>query len=375
MDEVSDITGDFRAWNRPFYALYLFLKSYRYYSSASSSASIETHELNAYLDFKCISTERRFQRYLFCGSGWELHTVTIIVVAALWSQMFYRTSSDFFSDTSNFSIPYAALMIVYFAPICLSLLYIIQLRKFYRIYDRNEYAKSESFNFAEISSKRKNYFSEVIDKDDGELSIVDEMYKDELNAHRFKNTAQGTIAEIDRLTNLIMWTCFGYSFSTIITSGGYAIYHNHFNSQSCDIIGCIDGSIIATTLLVQVTLPFFLSWTIPMSWRSILICECLSNLCILANIFSAKEYENEKLVNPKFIMGIIGVFGIIYMIKRCAFKRHIRMFLYSDLLYVASIREVRGYLYSKHSANRRREVDDDWWLNISQPIFKSGWVE
>jgi len=205
---------------------------------------------------------------------------------------------------------------------------------------------------AHTSSRRKTYFGDDID--DGEQSLVDDIYEDELNSQRFQN-AQGTIAAVEEITNSIMSTCFGYSFTTIITAGGYAIYHNNFHAQSCDIIGCIDGSIVATTLLVQVTLPFFLSWSIPMSWRSIVICECLSNLCILANIFSAKEYENEKLVNPKFIMGVFGIFGIIYMIKRCAYKRHIRMFIYSDQLYAASISEVRGYLYSKHSGNRRRE--------------------
>jgi len=155
-------------------------------------------------------------------------------------------------------------------------------RRLYCICDQAEYIRAESLNLAHTSSKRKTYFGDDID--DGEQSLVDEIYEDELNSQRFQN-AQGTIAAVEEITNSIMSTCFGYSFTTIITAGGYAIYHNNFHAQSCDIIGCIDGSIVATTLLVQVTLPFFLSWSIPMSWRSIVICECLSNLCILANIF------------------------------------------------------------------------------------------
>jgi hypothetical protein len=209
---------------------------------------------------------------------------------------------------------------------------------------------------AEINSKRKNYFAEVIEKDDDALSFVDQLHKDELNGHRFKGTAEETVASIDRIMNLIMWTTFAYTVSANITIAGYAIYHNHFNSQGCDVIGCIDGSIVATTLLAQVIYPFFLTWTVPMSWRSTIICECLSDLCILANIFSAKEYENHDLRHPKFIIAIIGIFGVIFMMKRCFYKRHIRMFRYNDGLFASSINEIRGYLYEKHSANRRREV-------------------
>jgi hypothetical protein len=217
--------------------------------------------------------------------------------------------------------------------------------------------KSESLYLAEINSKRKNYFAEVVEKDDDEvLSFVDQLHKDELNDHRFKGTAEETIASIDQIMNMIMWTTFSYSALATVITAGYAIYHNHFNSQSCDVIACIDGNIVATTLLLQLILPFFLAWSIPMSWRSTIICECLSDLCILANIFSAKEYENENLRSPKFIFGIIGIFALTFTMKRSFYKRHINMFRYSDGLFSASINETRKYLYDRHSLNRRREV-------------------
>lgn len=297
-----------------------------------------------FLEFKDPLTELRYRRFFVSQHSWrDSLWLVVLPISACAAEYTYALINRSPTDISNMEVGFLLIAFL-FVPI-FAIVYTFMLKSLNDKCSINNIADAEAIGLTLLRSRDDFSWGLPVDdsSEENDLYIIPKfsnLDKEYDSAYK-TNSKVYLIDEIDAKVNSILWTSLILSLLYIALLLGFGLYR--MSSLKCSYF-CINHQIPALPLLLIMLTPMQLSLTLPLTWRSLMICELVIRSGIICFYFFMTQSKTGGLTNtPNYAFIVIGMWGSFFALEWSMHYRYIGLFCHCERLALCAVKNEREF--------------------------------